>query len=86
MRLSLTLILAVALAGCSTVQGIEHESREHRYIVTASAYTLQGCQDALDKIAGRPVAITSTTSQVGVSILNLGLLPAYECQGVVSDH
>lgn len=67
--LGLCLISLVALAGCATVED------EHGKVVTASADSLQGCQEKLDELAGRHVQM----QQVALSTT------AYICKGVIAD-
>ena len=78
-------VAILCLAGCMTVQGISSEPTEHRKVITASAYSLEGCQAKLDESAGRRAEMTEQVSQVGISILSLGLLPSYICRGTVPD-
>jgi predicted small secreted protein len=81
-------ILALAsalLIGCSTIQGVENQPAEHRKAVVASAYSLSGCQENLDQQAGGHVEMSYHTQQIAMSVLNLGIVPPYYCQGVFTD-
>jgi hypothetical protein len=66
--LGLCIISLVAFAGCATAD-------EHGKVVTASADSLQGCQEKLDESAGGHVQM----QQVALSTTG------YVCKGVIAD-
>lgn len=74
-----------AVSGCATRQSVQEDSANHRREVAASAYTLEDCQEKMDELAGGHVQITGHTQTVLLSVLNFGLTPAYQCQGVIAD-
>jgi hypothetical protein len=78
-------VLALALGACSTIQGVENQPAEHRKAVVASGYSLSGCQENLDQQAGGHVEMSYHTDQIAMSVLNLGIVPPYYCQGVITD-
>ncbi len=80
----LTLVLNT-VSGCATRQSLQEDAANHRKEVTASAYTLEDCQEKMDELAGGHVQITGHTQTVLLSVLNFGLTPAYQCQGVIAD-
>jgi hypothetical protein len=77
--------LALALSACSTIQGVENQPAEHRKAVVASGYSLSGCQENLDHQAGGHVEMSYHTDQIAMSVLNLGIVPPFYCQGVMTD-
>ena len=86
--LSLSLIVSGLLTGCSAysfVQGVENDPVEHRLVVNASGYSLDGCQGNMDELAGTHVQMTEHTGQVAMSLLNLLTVPAYTCRGFVQE-
>jgi len=86
--IQLSPIVLCLLAGCtaySFVQGVENDRARHRLVVSASGYTLEGCQARMDELAGTHVQMVEHTDQVAVSILNLLLVPAYTCRGFVQE-
>jgi hypothetical protein len=84
-RTIVTLALALALSACSTIQGVENQPAEHRKAVVASGYSLSGCQQNLDQQASGHVEMSYHTDQILMSVLNLGIVPPYYCQGVITD-
>jgi hypothetical protein len=83
---NLTILLALlALGACTSVQGLENDPAEHRMVVTASGYTLDGCQAKMDELAGTKVQMVGHTDQVGVSAGSLFIIPAYTCRGFVQE-
>jgi hypothetical protein len=86
--LGLSLIVSGLLTGCSAysfVQGVENDPVEHRLVVSASGYSLDGCQANMDELAGTHVQMTEHTGQVAMSLLNLLTVPAYTCRGFVQE-
>jgi hypothetical protein len=83
---NLTVLIALlALGACTSVQGLEHDPAEHRMVVTASGYSLEGCQAKMDQLAGTRVQMVAHTDQVGVSAGSLFIIPAYTCRGFVQE-
>ena len=86
--LGLSFIALGLLTGCSAysfVQGVENDPVEHRLVVSASGYSLDGCQANMDELAGTHVQMTEHTGQVAISLLNLLTVPAYTCRGFVQE-
>ncbi len=81
----LTFVLSVVSVGCATRQVVQEDSANHRREVEASAYTLEGCQEKMDEMAGGHVQMTGHEQAVLVSVLNLGITPPYQCQGIIAD-
>jgi hypothetical protein len=54
-------------------------------VVTASGYSLDGCQAKMDQLAGAKVQMVGHTDQVGMSIGSLFIVPAYTCRGFVQQ-
>ena len=54
-------------------------------VVTASGYSLDGCQAKMDELAGTKVQMVGHTDQVGVSAGSLFIIPAYTCRGFVQE-
>jgi hypothetical protein len=54
-------------------------------VVTASGYSLEGCQAKMDQLAGTRVQMVAHTDQVGVSAGSLFVIPAYTCRGFVQE-
>ncbi len=82
----LSLLVLGLLTRCSAytfVQGVENDPVEHRLVVNASGYSLDGCQANMDELAGTHVQMTEHTGQVAMSLLNLLTVPAYTCRGFV---
>jgi hypothetical protein len=83
---NLTVLLALlALSACTSVQGLENDPAEHRMVVTASGYSLDGCQAKMDQLAGTKVQMVAHIDQVGVSAGSLFIIPAYTCRGFVAE-
>jgi hypothetical protein len=82
---SLILILCVAVLGCETIQNVQNDPVNRRREVSASAYSLGGCQEKMDELVGGHVQMTGHTQAILVSLLNLGLIPWYECHGIIAD-
>jgi hypothetical protein len=83
---SLTLVLgAVSGSGCATRQGLQDDPANHRKDVAASAYTLGDCQEKMDELAGGHVQMTGHTQAVLGSVLNFGITPAFQCNGIIAD-
>jgi len=85
LRNSAILFALLALAGCTTVQGVENDPVEHRMVVTASGYSLDGCQAKMEELAGAKVQMVGHTDQVGMSAGSLFIVPAYTCRGFVQQ-
>jgi hypothetical protein len=80
------LLIAVSCgAGCTTVSAVENIPAEHRKVFRASAYTLSGCQEKLDQLAGQHVEMVEHLDQPLMSALNFGILPPYICRGVLDE-
>jgi hypothetical protein len=82
------LIAFCSCAGCSAygfTEGVKPEPLEHRLVVKASGYSLDGCQANMDALAGSQVLMVEHTRQIGVSILNGFSVPTYNCRGVVQE-
>jgi len=73
--------VVLAITGCSSIQGSDLQGNTKVYV--ASAYTLSGCQEKLDEEAGHTVTMTQHMDQPLMSALNLGIVPPYECRGIV---
>lgn len=71
--------------GCATVESVQSDPANHRRTIVASAYSLDGCQEKMDELAGGHVEMTGHTQLVIVSVLNLGATPSYVCHGVIAD-
>ena len=72
--------------GCGTVENVGNDPANHRRAITASAYSLDGCQEKMDELAGGHVEMTGHTQAILVSVLNFGASPPYVCHGVISDR
>jgi hypothetical protein len=84
----LSFIILGLLTGCSAysfVQGVENDPVEHRLVVSASGYSLDGCQANMDELAGTNVQMTEHTGQMAMSLLNLLTVPGYTCRGFVQE-
>jgi hypothetical protein len=79
-RILLSLML-LALAGCSTWDGVRVDPLGHERVVSASGYSVDGCQSAMDELAHADVKMVQHTSQFGVSVLSFGYEPLYLCTG-----
>jgi uncharacterized protein YcfL len=79
---SLLLYLALfALSGCSTWEGVRVDPLNRQRVVSASAYSLDGCQSAMDELAHANVKMLQHTRQLAISILSFGYEPSYLCTG-----
>jgi uncharacterized protein YcfL len=79
-KLVLFLVL-FPLTGCSTWEGVRVDPLNRQRIVSASAYSLDGCQSAMDELAHANVQMVQHTRQLAVSIFSFGYEPAYLCTG-----
>jgi hypothetical protein len=82
------LIALCSVAGCSVygfTEGVKPEPLEHRLLVNASGYSLDGCQANMDALAGSQVLMVEHTRQIAVTILNGFSVPTYNCRGVVQE-
>jgi hypothetical protein len=84
-RLCLALALGAMACGCATQQFVQDDPANHRRDVSASAYSLEGCQQKMNELAGGQVRITGHSQQILQSALNLGVTPFYRCSGVIPD-
>jgi hypothetical protein len=81
-RSCLTILAALIFAGCMTVESVQDDPADNRREVSASGYTLAGCQSRMDELAGTKVQMTGHLSQVAISALNFGLAAPYKCSGI----
>jgi len=58
-------------------------SGDNSGVYVAWAYSLPGCQEMLDKEAGHHVVITEHSERILRSVLNLGIVPPFNCLGTV---
>ena len=80
-RKFLLALLALAfLSSCFQVQGVDPKPLEHRTEYTTTGYTLEGCQENLDELAGSHVQMTKHAGFL-LAWIYLGLLPVYTCGG-----
>jgi hypothetical protein len=84
MRTLGALLIALLIAGCTNVEGTQADPANHRRDVWASGYSLDECQSRMNELAGASVQMTGHVSQVGMSILNFGMLPPYTCHGIAA--
>jgi hypothetical protein len=82
LKLSFGTLALVYAMGCFTVEGKDPQPSERRTEYTSSGYTVDGCQENLDKLAGAHVEMTMHSGSP-MLWLSLGLIPAYVCKGVV---
>jgi hypothetical protein len=71
--------------GCTTQQFVQEDPANHRRSVSTSAYSLEGCQEKMDELAGGPVQMTGHVQEILQSILNFGVTPFYRCSGIIAD-
>jgi hypothetical protein len=83
--LCLAMCLSAIAIGCSTNQFVQDDPANHRRDVSASAYTLDGCQEKMNELGGGTVQMTGQSQQILQSILNLGVMPFYRCSGIIAD-
>jgi len=83
--LCLLLGLGATAIGCATQQFIQNDPANHRRDVSASAYSLDGCQENMNELAGGPVQMTGHSQQILQSVLNFGVTPFYRCSGTIDD-
>jgi hypothetical protein len=77
--------LSAIAVGCSTNQFVQDDPTNHRRDVSASAYSLDGCQEKMNELGGGTVQMTGHSQQILQSILNLGVMPFYRCSGTIAD-
>jgi len=82
MKCVLAMLALTIAAGCFDIEGIDPKPSEHRTEYLTSGFTLGGCQQNLDKLAGTHVQMTQHSGSPFIWIY-LGLLPAYTCRGFV---
>jgi hypothetical protein len=51
--------------------------------VSASGYSLHGCQSAMDELAHADVEMVQHSRQLAISIFSFGYEPSYLCTGTV---
>jgi hypothetical protein len=71
----------LAPSGCSTWQGVHVDPLNRQRIVSASGYSLDGCQSAMDELAHADVKMLEHTRQLALSIFSFGYEPTYLCTG-----
>ena len=81
----LALALGALSFGCATQQFVQDDPANHRRDVSASAYSLDGCQEKMNELAGGQVRMTGHSQQILQSVLNLGVTPFYRCSGIIAD-
>jgi hypothetical protein len=79
----LLFLVPFALAGCSTWDGVRVDPLNRQTIVSASGYSLDGCQSAMDALAHADVKMLQHSRQLAISIFSFGYEPAYLCTGTV---
>ena len=83
--LCLALVFGATAIGCATQQFIQADPANHRWDASASAYSLDGCQEKMNELAGGPVQMTGHSQQILQSVLNFGVTPFYRCSGTIAD-
>jgi hypothetical protein len=74
-------LMLCALGGCSTWTGVREDPLGRERIVSASGYSLDACQSAMDELAHANVKMVQHSKQLGTSILSFGYEPSYLCTG-----
>ena len=77
--------MLLGAVGCETVENVRNDPTNQRRELTASAYSLDGCQEKMDELAEGHVEMTGHTQAILVSVLNFGASPPYICHGVIPE-
>jgi len=72
---------ALIFSNCLIMEG--ETSGDNSEVYVAWAYSPTGCQEMLDKEAGHHMMITQHTERIFRSVLNLGIVPPFNCLGMV---
>ncbi len=75
-------LMLCAIGGCSTWTGVREDPLGRERIVSASGYSLDGCQSAMDELAHAKVQMVQHTTQLGINVLSFGYEPSYLCTGI----
>jgi hypothetical protein len=71
----------VFVSGCFEIEEVNPKPLEHRTEYLTTGYTLSGCQDNLDELAGGKHVQMTEHADSQLQWLNLGLTPIYHCRG-----
>ncbi len=82
-RILLLSLMLLPLIGCSTWDGVRVDPLSRERVVSASGYSLDGCQSAMDELARADVKMVQHSRQFRVSVLSFGYEPLYLCTGTV---
>lgn len=64
------------------MQGMEPNPAERQFVYTTSGYTLEGCRENLDQLAGKKAQMTVHVGSPSLCDLSwLGLLPVHTVKG-----
>jgi len=80
--LAVTIAAALIFSNCLIMEG-ETTLYDNSEVYVAWAYSPSRCQEMLDKEAGHHVVITEHGERILRSMLNLGLVPPFSCEGSV---
>jgi len=76
-----TIAAALIFSNCLIMEGEMSDDNSEVYV--AWAYSPSRCQEMLDKEARHHVVITEHRERILMSMLNLGLVPPFSCEGSV---
>lgn len=76
-------LMLCAIAGCSTWTGVREDPLGRERIVSASGYSLDACQSAMDELAHANVQMVQHNRQLMLSMFSFGYEPSYLCTGTV---
>lgn len=76
-------LMLCAIGGCSTWTGVREDPLGRERIVSASGYSLDGCQSAMDELAHANVQMVQNSRQLMLSMFSFGYEPSWLCTGTV---
>jgi len=83
MRNLLLALMLCAIEGCSTWTGVREDPLGRERIISASGYSLDGCQSAMDELAHANVRMVQHTRQLTLNMFSFGYEPSWLCTGTV---
>jgi len=82
--LAAAIAAALIFSNCLIMESETSGDNSEEYV--AWAYSSPGCQEMLDKEAGHHVVMTQHTERIVRSVLNLGIVPPFNCHGTVQPQ